>query len=171
MLAHAQFDENPPQRVLDIGGADVNGTIHPAVRSMSSPTMTLDVLDIAPGPGVTHVGDATSLATWLMVVTPGTYDLVICTEVLEHVKSSPLLITGAWSALRRGGWMIGTCAAPGRRPHGARGTRNPPPGEWYRNIAAVDLLSVLHWLFPVVITESYSGTTDRPADLYWAAQA
>ena len=113
-------------RVLDVGGADVNGTVHDVIRR-GYLVQTIDVMDIAPGPGVTIVADATRASTWSEM---RDYDLVITTETLEHVKYWPTIVHGAYVALRPGGWFIGTCASTGRRPHGARGEYDPPEGEW-----------------------------------------
>jgi hypothetical protein len=166
-------------RVLDVGGADVNGTVHDALRS-EYVVEQLDVMDVAPGPGVTIVADATRLETWreLCRITqsgstePALYDLVISTETLEHVQDWKMIVEGAALALRPGGWFIGTCAAIGRRPHGARGAHDPAPGEWYWNVDPTVLVHRLRNQFRGDVVVEYSRRPEFPTtnDLYWRAQ-
>ena len=156
------------ERALDVGGADVNGTVHDLVRGLCH-VITLDVMDIAPGPGVTIVADATKASTWSEI---GDYDLVISTETLEHVEGWRTIVDGAARTLRPGGWFIGTCAGTGRRPHGARGEYDPPEGEWYRNIEPSELVNVLMCYFGGEVVVEYSRRPEFPTtnDLYWRAQ-
>lgn len=99
--------------VLDLGGRDVNGVSHH--RLFDHPPV---VVDIEPGPNVTHVADA---ATW----TPDqTYDLVLCTEVLEHTPDWAQILNTAQHALHPGGILLMTCAGPTRPAH------NPDGSEW-----------------------------------------
>ena len=160
------------ERVLDIGGADVNGTVHQILRGLSR-VLRLDVLDVTPGPGVTIVADATKLETWKTIRAEfGLYDLVITTETLEHVQEWDALVAGAARVLRPGGWFIGTCAGVGRRPHGARGEYDPPAGEWYANVSADLLIDVLADCFEGELAVEYSRRPELPTtcDLYWRAQ-
>lgn len=160
-------------RVLDVGGADVNGTVH----KMLGERCTIDVLDIAPGPGVTIVADATDPGTWTALIGFPTarepYDLVISTETFEHVKDWRVIVQGAAKVLRPGGWFIGTCAGYGRRAHGARGEHWPPPGEHYANVGSGLLVRALYDHFDGEIAVEYSSRPDFPTtnDLYWRAQA
>lgn len=184
MLAAAQPQPANPGGlwVLDIGGADVNGTVH----ALLPRTCNLDVVDIAPGPGVTIVGDASTRTFWTELTRPmrGTYDLssaepptvppydlVISTETLEHVRYWQEMIVGAHRALCAGGWFVGTCASTGRRPHGARGASDPGPDEWYANITPSDLVHEMLSFFDDVVVE-YSCHLELPTthDLYWRAQ-
>jgi len=140
-----------PRLAVDFGGADVNGT----ARELFDPATEWLGLDIAPGSGVDIVADARS---WNGPVDMGdpvnvsrdtvygatlAVDLVLCTELLEHVPPPAGLDpdTG-WMAvlgtihrvLKPGGFAFVTCASTGRRPHGARGEMDPPQGEHYRNV-------------------------------------
>ena len=153
--------------VLDVGGADINGTIHNWVRQWYGGQ--IDVMDIAPGPGVTIVADATKASAWTEM---RDYDLVISTETLEHVKYWPTIVHGAYTVLRPGGWFIGTCASTGRRAHGARGEYDPPEGEWYANIEPSELTDALLCYFDGEVAVEYSRRPEFPTtnDLYWRAQ-
>jgi SAM-dependent methyltransferase len=137
---------------IDFGGADVNGT----ARALFSPAVTWHGLDIAPGPGVDIVADA---RTWegmpdldpREITEAGQVmcslvhaDVILCTELLEHVAPLPDDITAdsGWvqvlqtmhRVLKPGGFAFITCASTGRRPHGARGEHDVPIGEHYRNV-------------------------------------
>lgn len=129
----ARHADSTPGAGLDIGGRDLNG--HP--RHLW-PHITWTVLDLRPGPGVDIVADAT---TW----TPDRlYDVVLCTEVLEHVEQWPAVIATAADALAAGGRLVVTCAAPGRAPHsGVDAVPSLQPDEWYGNVAPDDLADVL----------------------------
>lgn len=136
MLADAGLNPAGEWDSLDLGGADINGT----ARSLL-PYARWTGLDIAPGPGVDIVTDAT---TW---EPDRSFDVVVCTELLEHVPQWGQCIATAWKALRAGGTLILTCASTGRRPHGARGDMDPAPGEWYGNVPIDELRAVIACLF------------------------
>jgi cyclopropane fatty-acyl-phospholipid synthase-like methyltransferase len=112
-----------PVSVLDIGGRDINGT----TRTLF-PEAGWTVLDIAAGPNVDVVADA---STW----TPDRlYDVVVCTEVFEHTAVWPAIIRTAYAALKPGGRLILTMAAPGREPHSAVDGGALRFGEYYANV-------------------------------------
>jgi 2-polyprenyl-3-methyl-5-hydroxy-6-metoxy-1,4-benzoquinol methylase len=172
MLGVTDFDH--PIRVLDVGGADVNGTVHDEIRAHVGPLdlERLDVLDVAPGPGVTIVADATDLNTWEALTGSAPYNLVISTETFEHVECWGRIVEGVASVLRSGGWFIGTCASLRRRPHGARGEHVPPVSEWYGNVDPSDLVDMLMAYFEGEVVAEYSRRPQFPTtnDLYWRAQ-
>jgi SAM-dependent methyltransferase len=60
-------------------------------------------------------------------------DTIICAEVFEHCARLALFLQRAYEALAPGGLLVFTCAAPGRKPHGANGEPYLPPGEYYHN--------------------------------------
>lgn len=162
-------------RVLDVGGADVNGTVHATLREAFDSdvwSMSIDVLDIAEGEGVTIVGDATKEETWDRIDRDA-YDLVISTETFEHVQYWVDIVKGARGALKAGGWFVGTCASLGRRPHGARGEHVPPFGEYYGNVTPDALVSVLGGVFfDGRLSVEYSREPSMPTthDAYWRVQ-
>jgi hypothetical protein len=170
MLTYALHDTRESgltQKIVDLGGADVNGTIHSTIRS-AIPHATIDVVDITPGPGVTVIADARS---WRPA--PGfRYDLVVSTECLEHVSQWRRVIDTAAAALRVGGWFVGTAASVGRAPHGARGAHLPAPDEHYDNVDPTALLAALwdagFWHLEVRYQRNPSYATTH--DVYWAAQ-
>lgn len=163
-------------RVLDVGGCDVNGTVHASIKACLPETcdVSISAMDIEPGPGVTILGDATDWTFWHELCASGVfYDLVISTEVLEHVQHWPVIIGGARSVLRAGGWFVGTCASTGRAPHGARGSFAVPEGEWYANVTSLELEDALIASgFAQEVTVEYSRIPKlmTTCDLYWRAQ-
>lgn len=138
-----QFATDDDLRVLDIGGRDLNGS----PRRLFPNAAPYDVLDLYPGPNVDIVADAT---TWRLPGPRGAerpfYDLVICTEVFEHLKDWPGVLQTAYEALRPGGWLLFTCAGPGRPIHSGI---EPvwgllPDEEHYANVSPDEVAEVLH---------------------------
>lgn len=162
------FRHASPLRVLDLGGADVNGTVHATLAGFVELDV-LDVLDIQRGAGVTIVGDARRVDWW-----DGTpYDLVISTEMLEHLSQWGASIEAVRKVLRPGGWFVGTAASIGRRPHGARGEYDPPDGEWYENVEPSDLATELIDMGFEDCWVQYEHDRSQPhgnGDVYWRAQ-
>jgi hypothetical protein len=158
-LAASGLTLDAPWRVLDLGGRDINGSIRGLL-----PAAQWTGCDITPGPGVDIVHDATR--PW-----PGTFgrfDVVVCTEVLEHVEQWPALLGTAAGALEPGGpeALFVTCASTGRPQHGASGAPLPEPGEWYANVPPDAVAVRLQELFRAAWVE-YRGL---PGDVYARAQ-
>lgn len=129
-----QFRTDEDLSVLDIGGRDLNGS----PRALFPNAAPYHVLDLRPGPNVDYVGDA---ASWKA---EKPYDLVICTEVFEHTPDWEPILWTAWSALRPGGWLLFTCAGPGRPAHsGVEAVPDLAPGEWYANVSPGEIAAVL----------------------------
>jgi hypothetical protein len=116
---------------IDIGGRDVNGN----AREMFHHTVW-DVLDRKDGEDVTIQADA---AAW---IPRQVYDIVVCTEVLEHSPLWEDIVRTCVKCLDRNGHFVLTCAATGRGQHGEDGN-TLPPGEYYGNIDPYRLLLVL----------------------------
>jgi SAM-dependent methyltransferase len=152
--------EVPILDALDLGGADVNGTARHLVDAVRRCHWT--AADIEPGLGVDWVMDATQ------PVEPkdqSAWDVVLCTEVLEHVRDWSLVLLAIASLLKPGGYAFITCASTGRRPHGARGELNPASSEYYENIRPFEFSAVLESLFE----RSSAVYNPNPGDLYaWA---
>lgn len=158
MFDASGLDLDRPWRVLDLGGRDINGSIRDLL-----PYATWTGVDVAPGPGVDLVHDCTR--PW-----PGDgplFDVVVCTEVLEHVEQWQRLLSTCAEALAPAGpqFLFVTCASDGRPPHGAAGGPVPLPGEWYRNVPPGTLHEALTARFRHVAVE-YRAV---PGDAYaWA---
>lgn len=136
-----QFRSQDDMAVLDIGGRDLNGS----PRMMFPNANPYHVLDLHPGPNVDIVADAANAGAVGAYITPGTYDLVICTEVFEHTPHWAAILETAYAVLRPGGWLLFTCAGPGRPTHsGITAVWALSPGEHYDNVAPEQIISTLH---------------------------
>ncbi|MFD4830119.1 methyltransferase domain-containing protein [Streptomyces uncialis] len=160
MMDHAELDRTATWSALDLGGRDINGTVREHL-----PNAAWTGTDLSPGPGVDIVHDAT--LPWRPE--HGLYDVVVCTEVLEHVENWRAVLGAAAGALDPGGpqLLVVTCASDGRPAHGMSGAPQPAPGEWYANVPPRALRDALTDLFDVVYVEYRA----RPGDAYaWAQQ-
>lgn len=145
-----QFRSLDDLSVLDIGGRDLNGS----PRMFFPNANPYHVLDLRPGPNVDIVADA---ASWRG--NREQYDLVICTEVFEHAKKWREILWTAWELLRPGGWILFTCAGPGRPPHsGIEAVPGLIDGEWYANVSPQDIRSELGYQGWVQIETHLRGT-------------
>lgn len=150
-------------RILDMGGANVNGTVHDLLPAGA----TIDVLDIEDGPGVTIVADARDYRA------DEPYDMVISTELLEHVDGWEKVVNTALFNLKPGGWFVGTAASLGRPEHGARGAAAPAAGEHYTNVIPGDLRRALQvrYRIPSGGFEMIAvGYLPVPGDVFWRAR-
>jgi SAM-dependent methyltransferase len=143
----------PPSLVCELGGRDVNGTARVLYPDAS---LYLGV-DLLPGPGVDVVADAREWRPppWLR------FDLVLCTEVLEHSPQPHRVCDTAWEILRPGGAFVVTCAGPARKPHSGIDGGEVREKEWYENVRALDLENWLHRFPAALVTLSHDAT-----DLY-----
>lgn len=121
------------KRVLDVGSLNVNGTN----RRLFNGGSYLGV-DILPGDGVDLVGTVHDVQ--------GEFDVIISTEMLEHDPGWRESVLGMIARLAPGGFLILTCAGPGRVEHGTRNC--PDPGmendtDYYGNISLTDMLAVV----------------------------
>lgn len=133
MLDKAGVDRRRKWDVIDFGGQNVNGTVHDLLPKARITTLDIENADI--------IADA---RTW---VPDHEYDMVICTEVFEHVIGWESIIMTAWRALKFDGLFVFTCASDSRRPHGATGALDPAPGEFYANVSPDQLRNALFNLF------------------------
>jgi SAM-dependent methyltransferase len=94
--------------VIEVGAYDVNGSVRPYVESLA-PSSYLGV-DIAPGPRVDRVLDARELVGQLG---GDSADIVITTEMLEHVRDWHTVVTNLKAVLRPGGYLLVTTRSAG----------------------------------------------------------
>ena len=143
-------------RILDIGGRYINGS----PRDLFPDAESYTVLDLHDTPDVDVVADAT---TWQP---DGTYDVVVCTEVLEHVADWHLIVATCATALSPGGYLILTCATDPRGPHGGFSEAGPEPGEHYENVHPGKLAIAV----AAYGLESEDMKVDESGDLYCLAR-
>lgn len=96
------------KRVLEVGSYDVNGSVRPYVESLD-PYEYLGV-DLQRGPGVDEVADCERLGDF---VGDNDWDLVISTEMLEHVRDWRRCMCELVNVVRPGGLLLITTRSPG----------------------------------------------------------
>jgi SAM-dependent methyltransferase len=104
-------------RVLEVGSLDVNGSLRDAVKAMGARSYL--GIDQMPGPGVDRVMRAETMG-WTDY-----FDLVICTEMLEHAQNWDAAVIAMKRALKVGGHLILTTRGPGAGYHAY-------PEDWWR---------------------------------------
>jgi SAM-dependent methyltransferase len=105
-------DDIQGRRVLEVGSHDVNGSLRPVLESWG-PAEYVGV-DLAPGPGVDVVCPAEQL-----VARFGTarFDVLVSTEVIEHVEDWRAVISNCKRVLAPGGLILLTTRSPGYPYH------------------------------------------------------
>jgi hypothetical protein len=109
----------PRPRVLEVGAYNVNGSVRGVVEPIAESYIGVD---IQPGAGVDLVVDAENI---INVFEEVQFDVVISTEMLEHVQNWPLIVHNLIAATRIGGIMVLTTRDVGMYWHGF-------PGDYWR---------------------------------------
>jgi len=121
--------------IVEIGSADVNGSIRPLF-----PGSQYTGVDLAPGPGVELVGSGHDVA-----LPSDSVDLAISCECFEHNPMWRETFVNMHRMTRPGGIVVFTCASRGRLEHGTTRTRpfDSPSSlaigwDYYRNLNPED---------------------------------
>jgi SAM-dependent methyltransferase len=117
-VVHA--DEVEGKDVLEVGSYDVNGSPR-GILAKYEPRSYVGV-DMRAGPGVDEVCDAVALVERFG---EERFDLVVSTEMLEHVENWRAVISNVKRVLRPGGVLILTTRSPGFPLH-------EYPGDFWR---------------------------------------
>ena len=125
-------DEVEGKRILEVGALDVNGSARPYVTSLK-PAEYIGT-DRRRGRRVDVVVSADQLVRRFA---PDSFDVVLCTEVLEHVQDWRLAIWNMATVLRTGGLLVLTTRAPGF-------PRHDHPGDWWR-FSVEELRLLFRW--------------------------
>jgi SAM-dependent methyltransferase len=112
-MTHLLREDVRGKDLLEIGACNVNGSLRQAMLERE-PTSYLGT-DIAEGPGVDDVCNVVDLAARYG---PNRFDVVICTEMLEHVRDWRAAVSNMKRVLRPGGVMLITTRAKGHPYHG-----------------------------------------------------
>jgi SAM-dependent methyltransferase len=110
---HIHSEDVRGKRVLEVGSRNINGSIRNHIESLQ-PDEYIGV-DIAPGPGVDIICGIIELDSRFG---GASFDLVICTEVIEHVLDWVDAMTNLRRVLRCGGKLLVTTRSKGFPYHG-----------------------------------------------------
>lgn len=138
MMFAEVFNTGP--RTLDIGSRDINGNN----RWLLSHGAKYTGIDLGAGPNVDVVAHAADWYRQGWDLVP--FDLVLCTEALEHDRRWADTLRAAVAMLRPGGLLVITCAGPGRAEHGTHfGTPEDSPQtlDHYQNLEGWQIAEVL----------------------------
>jgi SAM-dependent methyltransferase len=102
-------EELEGKRVLEVGSKYVNGSVRPLIERFCSPKEYIGV-DIEPGKFVDLILPAEKLVEYFG---PESFDIVIATELLEHVQNWRLVVGNLKSVLKRGGYIYITTRSHG----------------------------------------------------------
>ena len=112
-------------KVVEFGARNINGS----VRELFAGVGEYVGVDLEPGRGVDVVHDAATVD-----LGHGTYDVVVCCEMLEHTPDGASVVANALRHLRPQGRFVATAAGPGREPHSADDGGDLADGEHYGNV-------------------------------------
>jgi len=114
-FARAQIcsDDVQGKAVLEVGACDVNGSVRPVVERLG-PRLYIGT-DLHDGPGVDEVCAAERLVERFG---PEAFDLVVCTEMIEHVRDWRAVIRNLKQVLKPAGTLLLTTRSRGFHFHG-----------------------------------------------------
>jgi SAM-dependent methyltransferase len=108
-IANTEPSDFNNKRILEVGSKDVNGSVRPYILRISQPESYTGV-DIEAGKGVDIILDAERLVDHFGV---NVFDVVICCEMVEHVKNWQLIFENLKRVLKPTGLMLLTTVMPG----------------------------------------------------------
>ena len=108
------------KRVLDVGSYDVNGSVRDGIEMLGCAEYI--GVDMRDGPGVDEVCDTVKLVERFGVES---FDIIISTEMLEHVEDWRAAISNMKRVCKRGGLMLITTRSKGF-------PRHDYPGDFWR---------------------------------------
>ena len=111
-LKYLKKSEVENRRVIEIGSYNVNGSLKPDIIKYL-PEKYLGI-DIAPGPNVDEVCDVYDV---IKKYGPSSFDVVVSTEMLEHVEFWKVAISNMKNLTSENGCIILTTRSKGFRLH------------------------------------------------------
>jgi len=105
-------DNVADKTILEVGSGYVNGSVRPYIEGLGPSTYV--GVDASDGPGVDVVAECEHLSDQV----GGQWDIVITTEMLEHVRDWRSCVTELASVVAPGGLLVVTTRSPGFDWHG-----------------------------------------------------
>lgn len=138
------------RRVLEVGARDVNGSLRPHVEALG-PACYLGV-DMEPGEGVDEICYAESLEGRFEA---GAFDIVLSTEMLEHVRNWRTAIRNMKAVLAPGGLLLLTTRSEGFPLH------EHPADYWRFSAQDIDTIFIEFW------PRKTQEDPEAPGVLFW----
>ena len=113
VLSEVRPEHAAGRTVLDVGALDVNGSVRPWIEKLGPASYT--GVDIAEGPGVDVICDAEKL---LDRFEAGSVDLLVSTELIEHVRDWRAVLSNFKRLVKPGGYLLVTTRSIGFHYHG-----------------------------------------------------
>jgi SAM-dependent methyltransferase len=156
------------KRILEAGSCNVNGSLRDHTEALEPSSYT--GIDVAPGPGVDLVLPAEDSFDHFGQA----FDIVLCTEMLEHAAQWQFALTSIKRCLKDHGLLVLTTRGPGFKFHN-------PPDHWRFTVdlirTAVADMRVLQceddWQVPGVflMARRLDGVADISSLTAWPAPA
>lgn len=145
---------------LDIGGRNVNGSIHSFL-----PESKITIVDIIDDIGVDYHADFSDKNIVSKLSFNKKFNLAISTEVFEHTPNWRDIIYNMFDSIISGGWILITCATDGRPRHSAIDGHqlSDTEDEYYSNVSKDDFVSYIE-MFDMTI--HLFEINNNPNDLY-----
>lgn len=134
-------DDVAGKRVLEVGSANVNGSVRPQIEAMG-PSSYLGI-DLADGPGVDLVVPG-GVEAFAVAAQGPMADLVVSCEMLEHAERWEQAFRAMAALVAPGGALVLTCRGPGFPFHN-------PPDHWRFTPSDLWRAAVLVGLWPTVV--------------------
>jgi glycosyltransferase involved in cell wall biosynthesis len=133
--------------VLEVGSGDYDGSVRPIVEAFG-PASYLGT-DATEGPGVDRVVACERLVAEFG---PDSFDVVVCTEVLQYVEDWAECLSNMFTVLRPGGTLLVTARRPGFPPNLPAQDEVPP--TWTFTVGAfAEILRRVNFSAPIVCTD------------------